>query len=351
MYSARPAPWERRPSGPCSGTQARSWRIPYRCVSPDRPTGIEHDPKPHPPSATTPITRQAVFTVGRRPLDVAADPRLHQLVLPTLDDMDKDQDTIKQLQGSVDIAIIALGTTRSAAGDAAAFKKVDVEYVAAAARLSKASGAYRYRDWYLTRPTGAHSLTRSLAHSLTRSLAHSLTRSLAHSPGVRSLGLVSAQGANANIWANDMKLFHGLLYARSKGEAEALVLVGVHLDLRALTHPAPTLTRASRLPFARSPGGEIWLHRGGYLCSRFTRPGASLSLALCCIQIARPGLMNRGTAARLGEKMGAWILPSVPAEQVARQLIRATIRGLDGGVEVGGRVDVIEMRDLKAPVA
>jgi hypothetical protein len=52
------------------------------------------------------------------------------------------------------------------------------------------------------------------------------------------MGLVSAQGANATIWANDMKLFHGLLYARSKGEAEALVLVGVHLALRALT-PSP----------------------------------------------------------------------------------------------------------------
>lgn len=87
------------------------------------------------------IRSKAVFTVGRRPLDVAADPRLHQIVLPTLDNMDKDQDTINQLQGSVDIAIIALGTTRSAAGDAAAFKKVDVEYVAAAARLSKAVGA------------------------------------------------------------------------------------------------------------------------------------------------------------------------------------------------------------------
>lgn len=84
-----------------------------------------------------------VFIVGRRRLDVAADPRLHQIVLSTLDNMDKDQDTINQLQGSVDIAIIALGTTRNAAGDAAAFKKVDVEYVAAAARLSKAVGAYR----------------------------------------------------------------------------------------------------------------------------------------------------------------------------------------------------------------
>jgi hypothetical protein len=58
--------------------------------------------------------------------------------------------------------------------------------------------------------------------------------------------------------------------------------------------------------------------------------------------------MNRGTAARLGEKMGAWILPSVSAEQVARQLIRATVRGLDGGLD--GRVEVFEMRDLKAPV-
>jgi len=118
---------------------------------------------------------KAVFTVGRRHLDVAADPRLHQIVLPTLDNMDKDQETINQLQGSVDIAIIALGTTRSAAGDAAAFKKVDVEYVAAAARLSKAVGAYRYRCRcryryrYWTRPTGAHSLALSLA--LSRSLA------------------------------------------------------------------------------------------------------------------------------------------------------------------------------------
>jgi oxidoreductase len=64
------------------------------------------------------------------------------------------------------------------AGSAEAFKKVDQEYVAASAELAKASGAKYY-------------------------------------------GLVSAQGANPNVWASDLKPFHGLLYTRTKGLVSA----------------------------------------------------------------------------------------------------------------------------------
>ncbi|KAI8473336.1 MAG: hypothetical protein J3K34DRAFT_519005 [Monoraphidium minutum] len=83
------------------------------------------------------------------------------------------------LQGA-DAVFCALGTTRGDAGSAEAFKRVDHEYVAAAAEASKKAGA-------------------------------------------RYFGLVSAQGANPRLWASDLAPFHPLLYSRTKGLAEEAV--------------------------------------------------------------------------------------------------------------------------------
>ncbi len=62
-----------------------------------------------------------------------------------------------------------------AAGSAEAFRKVDLHYVEATARAAKAAR-------------------------------------------VPHFSLVSAVGANAKIWASDLKPFHGLLYTKIKGQ-------------------------------------------------------------------------------------------------------------------------------------
>jgi len=41
---------------------------------------------------------------------------------------------------------------------------------------------------------------------------------------VNHFSLLTSQGANANIWANDWKITHGLLYLKTKGEAENAVI-------------------------------------------------------------------------------------------------------------------------------
>lgn len=60
------------------------------------------------------------------------------------------------------------------AGSADAFRKVDYDYVAKSAELAKKAN-------------------------------------------VPHFSLVTAQGANGNVWASDIKLFHGLLYTQTKG--------------------------------------------------------------------------------------------------------------------------------------
>jgi oxidoreductase len=193
-----------------------------------------------------------VVTVGRRRMEEVDDPRLSQIIVQSLEGVDTDAEVGSALRGKVDVALCCLGTTRSDAGSAAAFRKVDVEYVGSCARLATAVG-------------------------------------------VGSFGLVSAQGANKNLWASDLKLFHGLLYAKSKGIAEELVVS------------------------ANFPSTVI----------------------------LRPGLMRRGPAARFGEKLGAWILPAVDVEQVAKTMIDATTQGArsKGGAEEQ-TVRIMEMRDI-----
>lgn len=54
---------------------------------------------------------------------------------------------------------------------------------------------------------------------------------------VPHFALVSAQGANAGVWASDWKLFHGLLYMKTKGQvgvAAGCEWVGMPCALRSL---------------------------------------------------------------------------------------------------------------------
>ncbi|KXZ55745.1 hypothetical protein GPECTOR_2g1295 [Gonium pectorale] len=129
------------------------------------------------------------------------------------------------------VVFCALGTTRKVAGSAAAFKKVDYEYVAAGARLAKACG-----------------------------VAH--------------FSLVSAQGANHKCPANDLGLFHGLLYTKTKGMAEQAVL---------------------QQGFQR-------------------------------VSIFRPGLLDRGVKARAAEKMFLGMLSNIHVKDVARLMILDALR-------------------------
>ncbi len=68
-----------------------------------------------------------------------------------------------------------------AAGTADEFRKVDLHYVEATARAAKAAA-------------------------------------------VPYFALVSAQGANAGVWASDLKPFHGLLYMKTKGQVRGAAM-------------------------------------------------------------------------------------------------------------------------------
>ena len=89
----------------------------------------------------------SVTTLGRRAVDVPGaeaaqrEGKLQQVVVP-LDELESAAAAAEALRGS-DSVFCALGTTRGAAGSAAAFKRVDFEYVAAAARAVGSSGDER----------------------------------------------------------------------------------------------------------------------------------------------------------------------------------------------------------------
>ncbi|KAF6257651.1 hypothetical protein COO60DRAFT_1206333 [Scenedesmus sp. NREL 46B-D3] len=121
-----------------------------------------------------------VITVGRRevalPEGQPGASKLQQVVV----DMDALQAQAGGSFSGVDAVFCALGTTRSDAGSAEVFKKVDHEYVAAAAAAAQAAG-------------------------------------------VPYFGLVSAAGANAGLPSADWRLLHPLLYTRTKGLAEEAV--------------------------------------------------------------------------------------------------------------------------------
>lgn len=171
----------------------------------------------------------SVVTVGRRAVDPPPpEPtpgKLRQIVC-NMDQVETDPEVTSELSKGVDSVFCALGTTRAAAGSAAAFKKVDFDYVAAAARAAKAANAPHF-------------------------------------------SLVSAQGANAGLWASDLSLFHGLLYSKTKGLAEQAV-------------------QAQHFPY---------------------------------VTIMRPGLLNREATTRSLEKVALKVMSSIPVSQVAAFMI------------------------------
>ncbi|KAF5841100.1 hypothetical protein DUNSADRAFT_14275 [Dunaliella salina] len=127
------------------------------------------------------------------------------------------------------------------AGSAAQFRKVDLEYVAATARAAKAGGA-------------------------------------------KHLALVSSQGANAKLWANDWSICHGLLYAQVKGLAEQ----------------------------------------------------ATIKAGIPSTSIFRPGLLERGAKARGVESAFKNVVSSLPVSGLGQLMVLDAIKAAEKRKEQGG---------------
>jgi oxidoreductase len=197
-----------------------------------------------------------VVVVGRRPLDddiksnILDVTKVKEVIVDSLDSLN-DTTTKQQIQeqvGPVDIAYCCLGTTRAAAGSADAFRKVDVEYVDISASFAKSCGA-------------------------------------------KVFGLISAQGANKNLWASDWKPFHGLLYSKCKGLAEECVV----------------------------------------------KQGFDHTV------IMRPGLLDREDKARFGERMFKGILPTLKTRDLARVMITQSIQAKSEA----DKVRIYEMKEMQ----
>ncbi|KAL4513506.1 hypothetical protein Ndes2526B_g07557 [Nannochloris sp. 'desiccata'] len=193
----------------------------------------------------------SVTTIGRRPLSPpppeSSPGKLKQITV-NMDTLESNPQVKSALSG-VDSVFCALGTTRAVAGSAEAFKKVDYEYVLAAGRAAKKAG-------------------------------------------VPHFGLVSAQGANANLWASDWKPFHGLLYAKTKGLAEESIK--------------------------------------GHFTS---------------VTIMRPGLLDRGDLDRPLEKVWGKFMSSVPVSKVAAALIADAENFAIGGAS-DEKVKIWNMKEI-----
>jgi oxidoreductase len=243
-----------------------------------------------------------VVTVGRREVAVpgayaAAKGQLEQVTV----DLDKMGEAAEAFRGASAV-FCALGTTRKDAGSAEAFKRVDHEYVARSAELARQAG-------------------------------------------VPHFSLVTAAGANANLWASDLKLFHGLLYSKTKG------LVRQRADLAAegpqRRRPRRhALRRCPRLPAAALPFTPA-LPRTPHAS---TRPAHAACLqaeeavkaqGFERVSIFRPGLLDRGDRVRPLEAVIAAVVPSIKVAEVARLMV------LDAERQASG-TRVFEMRHLQA---
>jgi oxidoreductase len=195
-----------------------------------------------------------VKTIGRRPLEPApteSSPGKLQQITVDMDAIESNAEVAAALSNA-DSVFCALGTTRAVAGSAEAFKKVDYEYVAAAGRAAKKCGAPHF-------------------------------------------ALVTAQGANANLWSSDWKPFHGLLYAKTKGLAE----------------------------------------------------NAIKEQNFSYVTIMRPGLLNRGDLDRSLEKVWGKFMSSVPVSKVAAAMIADAEKFASGGVGAGDeKVKIWSMNEI-----
>lgn len=136
-----------------------------------------------------PCHRSKVTTIGRRAPDAdeAAPPSpsstatpVEHVVVGDMADPAATPAAAAALRGAAAV-FCALGTTRAAAGSAEAFRRVDLDYVAAAAAAAKQSG------------------------------------------GARHFALISAAGASARLPAPTFAPLHPLLYSHCKGAAEDAV--------------------------------------------------------------------------------------------------------------------------------
>jgi len=127
-------------------------------------------------------------------------------------DMSKLTEQEALFQGH-DVVFCTLGTTRSAAKSADAFRKVDLEMVRDGAIAAKKAGVPQY-------------------------------------------SLLTSQGASAGMWANDWKLMHGLLYLQVKGLAEQ--------EVTKLKFPRTSIFRPGML---ERPGSDRFFEKIGLLSS------------------------------------------------------------------------------------
>jgi hypothetical protein len=120
------------------------------------------------------------------------------------------------------------------------------------------------------------------------------TKRMVFHSNLLSVLLCCVTGASPNLWANDWKLFHGLLYAQSKGKAEEAVK----------------------------------------------------SAGFAYVTIMRPGLLQRGTLARGMEPIAAKIIPSIPVSHVAAAMIADSLAFHDGKKQ-GETLKVFEMKEMQ----
>ena len=197
----------------------------------------------------------SVVTVSRSRLSQEYATDAVKQIIIDLDTLKFNQEVGSALQNT-ECVFCCLGTTRAAAGTASGFRKVDYDYVRDIAQVAK-------------------------------------------EVGVPQFCLVSSQGANASLPASDLKLFHGLLYAKTKGMAERTVIdQGFH-------HTT----------------------------------------------IMRPGLLDRKELARSGEKWGKRLfLPCVSTAQVAQcmvQQVEENMQGSSTDATHGTAVPVVHTWNMK----
>jgi oxidoreductase len=153
-----------------------------------------------------------------------------------------------------DAAFIALGTTRKDAGSAEAFRALDHDAVVAVAGAAKASG-------------------------------------------VKHVAYISSVGADANSW---------FLYPKTKGQVEE------HLKVRAVTACLRAVARRQAMSAHSNAASVSMTHA----CA--PRPRYAQGLAFPSLAIMRPGLLDRGDAARPVERAMSWLTSGLPVAGLAR---------------------------------
>ena len=135
--------------------------------------------------------------------------------------------------------------------------------------------------------------------------------------------LVSAPGANPRVWASDWKLFHGLLYMKTKGQVRpgrGLGVGGLWVCLpppRRSFAPAPGLPSGGAAPVPATP--LLLLCQSNLKQTPTAQPAqaeeAVKAQRFPYAALLRPGLLERGELARGMEKAVARVMSSVKVRQ------------------------------------